>query len=632
MDVNKTPTHYCRIGLAVVLSSLLAACGGSGSDSGSVENQSEIELPGPRLLLPSLATYDPAFEGVYHSGSAQCSSCHTNPPDSTASDGIGLGMGVQGDAPGEIRDVSIGSAWETSVMAQATRDPYWHAVVASELENFPMQEEKINDECLVCHAPTAHDLAAKQGLDLRLYDGVDELTGVPLPGIYGMDDSNELFNHSMDGVTCTLCHQMEDTDFGTEASMTGGYDILGPINGDLQTRPAYGQYEDPDISYMLNQSNFLPRGGSHLSTSESCATCHNLNIEPVDLDGNLIEGVHFAEQAVYTEWLNSDYAIGGSKEASCQNCHMPVLSEDVLISEGAPGKRPDFAEHTFLGANTVMQDMFKNFSTELGIDLNVDAPADLDEEAAELYVRQEVASRFDESIARNREFLASSATVTLSQGSIDTGTLNFDVSIENQTGHKLPSGYHSRRVFLHVQVLDADGELVFESGRIRDDGSIVGVIEDVNPATFETHYDVITDATQVQVYQAIMGDVNGDRTHSLLSGTQFLKDNRLTPSGFDKDVIAADSTLADSFGTFGLAQEDENFNTGSDVVSFQLDVSESSFYTVVAELRYQPLNYGHLQQLWTQGDTLDQVDMFRTIYNNTELRSEFIDTATMIMQ
>lgn len=630
MDATNTFLNFYRTVLVVIASLLLVACGGS-SGSGSDAN-TEIEIPGPRLLLPSLATYEPAFEDENHSGSAACSVCHTFAPDSTASDGIGLGMGVQGESPGEIRDVSIGSAWETSIMAQATRDPYWHAVVASELDNFPMQEEKINDECLVCHAPTAHDLAAKQGLDLRLYDKVDEETGETLPGIYGMDDSDRLFNHAMDGVTCTLCHQMEDTNFGTEESMTGGYDITGPIDGDLQTRPAYGQYADPDISYMLTQSNFLPLQGAHLSTSESCATCHNLNIEPIDPDGNLIEGAHFAEQAIYTEWLNSDFAIGGPQEASCQSCHMPVLDEEVFIAEGAPDRRPDFAEHTFLGANTVMQDMFKNFSTELGIDLNVEAPDDLGEEAAQAYIAEEVASRFDESIARNRAFLTSSATVSLSQGSIDSDTLDFDVTIENRTGHKLPAGYHSRRVFLHVQVLDADGELVFESGEIRDDGSIVGVIEDVNPDTFEPHYDVITDATQVQVYQAIMGDLDGNRTHSLLAGTQYLKDNRLTPSGFDKDIVAADTTLADTFGTFGNALGDDNFNNGRDVVSFQLDVSDSTFYTVIAELRYQPLNYGHLQQLWTQGDTLDQVDMFRTIYNSTELRSEFIDTDTLILQ
>ncbi|MFK7997564.1 MAG: hypothetical protein AB8B87_25790 [Granulosicoccus sp.] len=581
-----------------------SACGGGGSGGDSNQRAiTEIDLPKARLLLPNLATYKPAFEGEHHSGSGECASCHTD-PDS---------MSVQGEAPGEMRDLSIGTAWETSVMAQATRDPYWHAVVASELDNFPNLEDTINDKCLVCHAPTAYDLARKEGLDLRLFDKVDEATGeVEQQGIYTMDDSSELFNHAMDGVTCTLCHQMDGANFGTEESMTGGYVINGSPSGLLSDRPAYGQYEDPEIGYMQNNSNFLPQHGPHISSSESCATCHNLNIEPVDPQGNAVDGAaHFAEQAIYTEWLRSDYAVGGPKEASCQACHMPVVEQEVAIAQGATVKRTGFAEHTFLGANTVMQDMFKNFAEELGIDPALD---------------------FDSAIARNREFLKTSASVTLSQAAPDGDNLSFDVSIENHTGHKLPGGYHSRRVYLHVQVLDANNELVFESGKMRPDGSIVGVVEDVNPDSYEPHYDVITDETQVQVYQAIVSDINGDRTHSLLSGAGYLKDNRLTPSGFDKQAVANDTTLPDSFGTFGGAMDDDDFDNGQDVVSYRIGGLGGGVFTVVAELRYQPLSYGHLQKLWTQGDRVDPIDMFRTIYNATELRDESIDTDILIMQ
>lgn len=584
---------------------VLSACGGSSGSGTDSLNEIQISVPEARGLLPALNTYEPTFEGEHHSGSGECASCHTDPS-----------MVVSTELVGELRDVSIGTAWETSVMAQATRDPYWHAVVASELDNFPMLEDEINDKCLVCHAPTAHDLAKKEGLDLRLFDKVDEVSNEVLQqGIYTMDDSSELFNHAMDGVTCTLCHQMDGTNFGTEESMTGGYVINGSTTGDISDRPAYGQYEDPEVAYMRTQAKFNPIHGPHISTSESCATCHNLNIEPVTPEGEAIEAVeHFAEQAIYTEWLMSDYAVGGPKEASCQDCHMPVVDEDVYLAQGANQKRADFAEHSFLGANTVMQDMFKNFATELGIDPDLD---------------------FDTAIARNREFLKTSASVTLSQGQLEADKLNFNAVIENHTGHKLPGGYHSRRVYLHVQVLDQNNELVFESGRMRADGSIVGVAEDVNPAIFEPHYDVITDETQVQVYQTIVSDINGDRTHSLLAGSGYLKDNRLLPSGLDKDAVAADATLPSSFGTFGEALQDNDFNGGNDTVTYQVSLPEAQqggVFTVVAELRYQPLSYGHLLELWRQGDRVDEIDMFRTIYESTELRDEFIDTDILIMQ
>lgn len=495
-------------------------------------------------------------------------------------------------------------------MANATRDPYWHAVVASELDNFPDLEPLINDKCTVCHAPLAHDTATKEGLDMRLFDKVSETGEVLQQGLYTMDATSDLFNHAMDGVSCSLCHQMDGTNLGTEESMSGHYEIVGSVTGDPKDRPAYGQYTDPETGYMRQQAGYLAQYGAHVGTSESCATCHNLNIAPVTTDGTPLVG-HFAEQAIYTEWKNSDYAVGGSKEATCQACHMPKIDEEVVIAQGATQKRSGFSEHTLLGPNTVMQTMLMNFSDELGIDPTLD---------------------FQTSIERNREFLKGAADVTLTSSGVIDNHLTFDVNIENLTGHKLPAGYHSRRVYLHVQVLDDTGLLVFESGAIRPDGSIVGVSEDVDPSVWEQHYDVITSETQVQVYQAIVGNSDDERSHSLLAGTYYLKDNRLLPSGLNRFALASDTALPDTFGTFGKALQDPDFNSGRDTVTYKVPVSGNGVYTVSAELRYQPFSYGHLQKLWIQGDTVDQVDMFRTIYDGTSLRDEVIDTATQVMQ
>ncbi|MFK7856086.1 MAG: hypothetical protein AB8B79_18355 [Granulosicoccus sp.] len=589
----------------------LSACsdGGSGGGATGNGNVNQIPLPVSRGLLPDIALADASFNADHHAGSAQCTSCHNDPS-----------MSVATPIKDVFRDVSIGNAWETSMMANSTRDPYWHAVVAAELDNFPNLEDDINDKCTVCHAPMANDMAKKEGLDFRMFDKGSIETGDFVQGFYSMNDGDELFNHAMDGVSCSLCHQMDAGNLGTEESMTGGYVIVGSTTGDKKDRPAYGQYTDPGVIYMQTQSSFTPQHGAHLSTSESCATCHNLNIEPVDPQGQkLVGAAHFAEQATYTEWLLSDYAVGGSKEANCQSCHMPKASEDVFIAEGADNKRPDFAEHTFLGANTVMQDMLMNFGDELGVDLSDENGLSHEE-------------KFTQSIERNREFMTTAASVSISQGSIQDGKLNINVVVQNNTGHKLPSGYHSRRVYLHLQVIDQDGQLVFESGKINPDGSIVGVSEDVNPATWEPHYDRIDNETQVQVYQSIVGNSDNVRTHSLLDGSFYLKDNRLTPSGFDKDAVNADTTLPDSFGVFGAAALDNDFNNGTDTVSYEVSVADGGIYTVSAALRYQPFSYGHLAKLWTQGDRVDQVDMFRTIYESTTLRDEFIDSATAMMQ
>ena len=595
---------------ALALAALVAGgCGGGGGGGGGGDGTTLIDppavLPEARGLLPSLALADHNFESDHHSGSENCGACHNNEA-----------MKISTDAG--PRDVSIGTAWETSTMANATRDPYWHAVVAYELDRFPMHEDTINDKCTVCHAPMANDYAKKEGLTLRVFDKGEEGDDDFEPGLYGMSADDALFNHGMDGVSCTLCHQIDPDNLGIDSTMpassqSGGYEIVDYSDGDIADRPAYGQYADPDAGYMRQQVGFLAQEGAHLSRSETCATCHNLDIESLHEDGEPVEGVpHFSEQANYTEWLFSDYAVGGPLEASCQDCHMPVLEQAVVIAEGSGlPKREGFAEHTFLGANTVMQSMLRDFAAELGVQPGLD---------------------FDASIARNRAFLETSATLSLENARLESAadgtTLAFDVEVVNETGHKLPTGYHSRRVWLHVQVTDEAGELVFESGRMNPDGSIVGVAEDRNPSDWERHHDLITSERDVQVYQAIVGDAEGERTHSLLTPTSYLKDNRLVPKGFDKASVTGSPAVLPTFGTFGGAMDDDDFDSGRDTVGYRVAVPEGGSYSVRATLRYQPISHGHLAELFRTSDRIDQVDMFRTMYERTELKAETIASAT----
>ena len=597
--------HLNKLVAISALSLVVSACGGGGGDGGGSTPTVVVPvLPVLRGLKPNLAQADATFESAHYSGNAVCASCHND--QLTGEDAI---MVVQDEAG--LKDVSIGKAWETSVMANSTRDPYWHAVVASELHKFPTLTDEINDTCTRCHAPMANDYAKKEGLTLQVFDSGSQENGDFVQGIYSMDSSNDMFNHAMDGVSCSLCHQIaDDGNLGTDQGMSGGWVVNEFPEENFQDRPAYGQYTDPDQGYMRQQSGYTPVYGAHISSSETCGSCHNLKTEPVDKNGNPVPGVsHFAEQMVYTEWENSIFDDAGSQPTSCQSCHMPRLDQPVVLaSAGATTARDNFAEHTFLGPNTVMQDMLMNFRTELGIDENISDEA------------------FEASIERNRAFLKTSASLELLNTSLNGSTLSMDVKVTNLTGHKLPSGYHSRRAYLHVRVLDSTGKQVYENGKIRDDGSIAGVSEDANPNSYEIHYDKITSATQVQVYQAITGDADGNQTHSLLAATQFLKDNRLTPAGFNKNNVPDDVAVQ------GVAKTDPDFNNGSDTVTYEMTVAGTAPYTTLVELRYQPFAFGSLMALFAESDEVDQVDMFRTIYDSTTLRDEIIATAVGTIQ
>ena len=577
--------------LLFVLPALLAACGGGGSGAQQA-SVTPVALPAARGLEPSIALSSAAFNEAHFAGSQTCSTCHNDDRQGDQAEMV--------DSTG--RNVSIGRAWESSTMANSARDPYWHAVAARELAQFPSQAQKINDTCTRCHAPMANELARKEGFDIQIFDAGSEEDGTFVQGFLSMNSSEAVFNHAMDGVSCTLCHQIADTgNLGTFESMTGGYEILfSPV---MDERPAYGQYANPDVAYMRTQVEFIPAFAAHMSTSETCATCHNLNTTPLDPNGDPVEGVsHFAEQAMYTEWQFSDYNVGGPQEQTCQQCHMPRVDQPIPIASGGNAiDRADFAEHTFLAANTVMQQMMDNYRTELGIPETVD---------------------FQESIERNRAFLAQSADVNITNTSVDGETLLIDVQVVNNAGHKLPSGYHSRRAWLHVLVTDNSGAVIYENGRMNPDGSIEGVANDINPFTFEPHHNVIDDPTQVQVYQAITSDATGNLTHSLLAATGYLKDNRLTPAGFDKNAVPADIEVV------GLATGDDNFNNGVDVLQYQIPTSGvAGPLNVVVELMYQPFGFGHLQELFSLSESIDQVDQFRTIYENTTLRAEQLGVA-----
>ena len=166
------------------------------------------------------------------------------------------------------------------------------------------------------------------------------------------------------------------------------------------------------------------------------------------------------------------------------------------------------------------------------------------------------------------------------------------MQVSPATGHKFPTSFPSRRAWLHVTVTDAAGQVIFESGRPGADGSIQGNAADADPAAYEPHYDVITAADQVQIYEPIMGDTEGKVTYTLLRAATYLKDNRLLPGGADK------AKLPPEIAVQGEAAGDVNFVGGGDQITYRVDVASAQGpFTVQAELLYQPLAYRFVQDM-----------------------------------
>jgi hypothetical protein len=259
---------------------------------------------------------------------------------------------------------------------------------------------------------------------------------------------------------------------------------------------------------------------------------------------------------------------------------MPVGKEPVPITR-VFGQPRQMARHVFVGANFFMQRMLNRYHDALDV---AALPQELDA-AAE----------------RTDQYLATQAArVSIGTVGVTGGRLVTDVTVENLGGHKLPTAYPSRRAWLHVVVRDAGGRIVFESGAVRPDGSIAGNDNDAGKTAFEPHYTVIRDAGQVQIYESILGDTRGGVTTGLLLASQYLKDNRLLPRGFDKGTAEADIAV------HGAAAEDADFAGGSDRVRYSVDVgSASGPFKVDVELLYQPIGFRWAQNLKAYSQALE---------------------------
>jgi hypothetical protein len=172
--------------------------------------------------------------------------------------------------------------------------------------------------------------------------------------------------------------------------------------------------------------------------------------------------------------------------------------------------------------------------------------------------------------------------------------MEIDVAVENLTGHKLPTAYPSRRVWIHFTATDAKGRVLFESGRLLEDGSIAGNDNDADARAYEPHYLRIEKVDQVQIYEPILASVDGVVTTGLLTATHYAKDNRLLPHGFDKRTAGAD------FAVIGSARDDPDFTGGSDHVVYVVESGDAPGpLRVEVELWYQPIGFrwamNHLQ-------------------------------------
>jgi hypothetical protein len=445
-------------------------------------------------------------------------------------------------------DISIGFDWRATMMANSSRDPYWHAGVRRETIDHPQARTVIEDECSICHMPMAHYETKAQGREAEVF--------AHLP----INQDSEINRLAADGVSCTTCHQIENQNLGTRESFVGRFVVAPAMT--VGERRIYGpfQIDAGRTRIMRSATRFSPTEGTHIQQSELCATCHTLYTKALDSQGQVIG--ELPEQVPYQEWLHSAYR----QEKSCQACHMPTVA-DVPITSVLGDARPNLARHVFVGGNFFMLSMLNRYRDELGV-------------AA---LPQEMTASVNRTVTHLQN---ETARVSISRVEQNAGRLELEVSVQNLGGHKLPTAYPSRRAWLHLVVSDRNGRVVFESGAINPQGAIQGNDNDADATRFEPHHAEITNSDQVQIYESVMAGQNGAVTTGLLTAVRFVKDNRLLPRGFDKATAGADIAV------IGEAREDADFTDAGDTVRYSIATGGAEGpLRIDAELWFQPISF-----------------------------------------
>lgn len=581
-----------RVLILVALMPLFAACSGGGSGgggapppaagSGTAQTQTQSQTtPVSSSAFPTLATSREVTTGRFATSSA-CYQCHSNRVAGGAlRDGAGRGV-----APFDL--------WQASMMANAARDPLFLAEVSVEIAATPSMRTAIEVKCIGCHSPMAKADAIDAGETLLFAD---------------LEKNTDRAQLALDGVSCTACHQIEPPATTVEDTFDGNFTMN-------RGREIYGPHDTPFGQPMSVRTGFQPTKGDHIMRSAQCASCHTLRTDAVRADGTPTGG-RLAEQTPYLEWQNSVYndevASPAAEAASCQGCHSPQTDQDgngitTKIAEGGfpISPRTPIGRHLFLGGNTLIPQILRDQRARL----NPLAP-----DAA-----------LTEVIAQTRDQLQR-RTARLSLGAITRSgdELRIPVQVENLTGHKLPTGHPTRRAWLRLRVRGANGALVFESGAYDASGQILGggtpLSSEAAGGPWQAHRDTITSASQVQIYEALMADVNGDLTYLLLRGEGYLKDNRLLPKGWNPSHPSVAQTRP-----VGTAL-DTNFTGGADQVTYLVTAPAAlGPFTVEAEFLYETLSVRFANELFTYSTR--EVEAFKSYYQAATRTPEVLARAS----
>jgi hypothetical protein len=542
--------------------------------------------------------------------------------------------------------------WRGSMMANAGRDPIFWATVAVAEQDF----DGAGDLCIRCHSPsgwvggrsTPTDGSVLQSGDA---DGVEcdlchKITnpddsehagvqnapftandgGAPPEGYYGSgmyvlwDGSDKLgpysdanarhqfqqaqFQRSVD--FCGTCHDVSNSAVGDLAHNSGAQDTADPVvssgvlGSPIEEKAAFNNFP---YQYGIVERTYSEFKSSALSETP-VSEYGNL---PADLQGGALRAAY---ESAIPAGTGGDYEDGTPRYFSCQTCHLRPVSGTGCNKKGAP-TRKDLPLHDMTGGNYWMPDAIQYLDGQGKLRLGGGLTA-------------EQVAALNDGKARAMEQLAQAASLA-----VDGDTL----TVVNQTGHKLISGYpEGRRMWLNIKWYNADGVLLQEDGAygtmtVEIDGiptEVETILDPDGPDTtiYEAHYGMTQEwARQLLdlgyppdfplAYDRVTGDTDYTlgqlaaqaagtyhETFHFVLNNAVVKDNRIPPYAMSYDQARVRNALpvpADQYGNPGPGGtydywDEVNLNPPPGAESATID------------LLYQPTSWEYIQFLYLAND------------------------------
>ncbi|MHC4500076.1 MAG: multiheme c-type cytochrome, partial [Planctomycetota bacterium] len=391
-------------------------------------------------------------------------------------------------------DVEPYRNWQGSMMAQASLDPLFKANMAIANQDAPDS----GDLCLRCHLSRGW------------------LQGRSVP-----TDGSQMLTTDMSGVACDFCHRLVDPIYDPFQNPPEDEDILAALsfpatnfgNGMATIDPTgarRGPFLDAATGHPVLVSPFHREAAL-------CGTCHDVSNPAFEKDdaNNYVPNAFDAPatdfsphtllpvERTYSEWFYSAYntvegvyapQFGGNIDfvSTCQDCHMRDVTGQAC-NFGTPPVRDDLPLHDMTGGSTWLPALLSTLY-----------PNDVDPCAIQA------------GITRAVYMLENAADVNaVAEGSM------LKVTITNNTGHKLPTGYpEGRRMWINVKFYDSSTSLISESGAYDVNTGVLSHDPEVKIYEVKPGLDSIT--------APLVGEPNGPSFHFVLNNKVY-KDNRIPP-------------------------------------------------------------------------------------------------------